>query len=66
MSILKYSPFALQEPAVPAHDLLSAIACELAKALADIYDGVVGQRRVREAEVLLCDGDRLYQTIVRL
>ena len=61
-----HSPFALQESAVSSHHLLPAIACELAKALADIDDGVVRQRWVCEAEVLLGNCDRLYQAIVRL
>ena len=60
------SPFALQESAVSSHDLLPAIACELAKALADIDDRIVRQRWVCEAEVLLRNCDRLYQAIVRL
>lgn len=51
----------LQESAIATEDLVQGITREVEEALRDVYDGVVGEGRVGNGEILLTSGQCAHE-----
>mmetsp|Transcript_32988 Transcript_32988/g.60820 ORF Transcript_32988/g.60820 Transcript_32988/m.60820 type:complete len:280 (-) Transcript_32988:14-853(-) len=57
-------PGSLEETAIPPQDLIEGVPREIEEALRHVHDGIVGEGRVGNSEVLLRPAERRHETVI--